>query len=371
MSPISCFHHVQESLDHIFDDLNRRVPQAFIDGLLVHAHRLLGNPPSNPAYVCNWDFDIGKITGNTGIPFLQAFDAAIDSFVYNLIDAENALPEITLPDRDVTFLRVNAAGVSLEIPFDTQKIFIEIGPVTMGADDRTSLLRSSKATINVQSLSAQILNREQVVASISTALGITALGRRQDIDDHGPKQATHVRDNDAASRRAWFLYSEKVGRGQGDLEKLEIDLPPLSRERVEKIHSRLYSPKCCISRREGPIPATHFAGSFLGPDYGFGFGKDKVPRPPYAQGLKGDTRMFHSSLSDLVKHLGSLPPGQKTFIVEVSPDTTLMLTSDAIQSAELLFQAVSRVTASDILLMIGSDRFVGQVSTRDRLRNFG
>jgi hypothetical protein len=344
VSPVSCFHHVKESMDEIFEGLDNKVPQAFVDGLLVHAHRLLGRPPSNPAYICNWDFDIGKVTGEVKIPFLQAVNSAIDSFVYNLIDVENALPEITPPDRDITFLRVNAAGASLRIPVDTQEICIQLGPTTMGTDDRTSLLRSSRATISVQSFAVHVFNKGTVVASFNTALRVTTLGRRQDLLDHGPKQAKYVRDHDAPSRRAWFLYSKKRGRPEEDIDTFEIDLPPLAQERVASIHSRLYSPKCTLSKGKGQVPDIHFAGAFLGPDYGSWTCGDRDPRSPSTPAFNEDTPMQHSSYSDIVlTHIDNLPSAQKTFIIEISADTTLLLTPDAIHSLDVLIQAFETV----------------------------
>ena len=234
ITPISCFHHLREPIGEIFEELAYKVPQAFVDGVTVHAHRLLGKPPSNPAYICNWDFDIGMITGEAKIPFLQAINAAIDSFTYNLVDVENALPEMTPPDRDITFLRVNAAGAAMRILVDTDEMRLELGPTTLGTDDRTSLLRSLKATISVQAFAAQVLHNGTVVASFKTAFRVTMLGRRQDLLDHGPKQAQHVREHDAPSRRAWFLYSKKKGHAQEDLETFEIDLPPLAPEHVRQ-----------------------------------------------------------------------------------------------------------------------------------------
>src|SRR6202035_2177521 len=81
MTPISCFHHLKEPMDGIFEDIDDKAPQVFVDGVTVHSHRLLGKPPSNPAYICNWDFDIGLITGEAKISFLQAINAALDSFI--------------------------------------------------------------------------------------------------------------------------------------------------------------------------------------------------------------------------------------------------------------------------------------------------
>ena len=352
ITPVSCFHHLKEPMDEIFEELGDKAPQAFIDGVTVHAHRLLGKPPSNPAYICNWDFDVGLITGEAKIPFLLAIKSAMDSFVYNLVDVENALPEISSPDRDITFLRLNAAGASLTLPVDTEEIRVQLGPTTLGADDRTSLLRSSKATVSIESLAAQVLHEGKVVASFDTALRMTILGRRQDLLDHGPKQSRHVQDNDAPSRRAWFLYSKKKGRAQDDLDTFEIDLPSLAPERVANIHSRLYNPKCTLSRGKNPSQGIHFASSFLSPEYeSLGRGSE-CPRRPSTPAFNYDTPMKHSSYSEIVStHVDNLPSAQQTLILEVSADTTVLLTPSVIQSAKVLFQAFE-ITVTSLFLSV-------------------
>jgi hypothetical protein len=373
ISPVSCFHHLKEPMDEIFEELGDKVPQAFIDGITVHAHRLLGKPPSNPAYICNWDFDVGMITGEAKIPFLQAINSAMESFVYNLQDVENALPEISPPDRDITFLRLNAAGASLALPVDTEEIRIQLGPTTLGADDRTSLLRSSKATVSIQSLAVQVLHKGKLVASFDTALRMTLLGRRQDLLDHGPKQSRHVQDNDAPSRRAWFLYSKKKGHVQDDLDTFEIDLPPLAPERVTNIHSRMYTPKSTLSKGDAHAQGIHFAASFLAPDYkslGRSMGSPTRPSTP---DFHAATPMQHSSYNEIVStHVDNLPAAQQTLILEVSADTTIMLTPGLINSVKVLFQAFeTTVVLLSISLISGSRRLDGCIPTRNCVRAVG
>ena len=327
-------------MDEIFEELGNKVPEAFINGLTVHAHRLLGKPPSNPAYVCNWDFDIGLITGEAKIPFLQAISSAIDSFVYNLDDIENALPEMTPPDRDITFLRLNAAGANMKIPVDQDEIHVQFGPMNLGVDDRTSLLRSLRATINIESFVVRIIRGERVSAIFNTALRITMLKRRQDLLDHGPKQSQHVQEHDAPSRRAWFLYSKRKGHSQNSLETFEIDLPPLPQDRIANLHSQSYTPRCRLSPGRSTVPDIHIGSSFLPPDYRSLKPEDEHPRNPVRPKFKEEIPLSHSSYGDIVlTHVDNLPATQQTFIVEISEDTKLSLTPDVIGSFRALFAA--------------------------------
>ena len=45
--------------------------ELFIDGLAVYGHRVFGLPPTEPTYVCNWDFTVGAITGECSTDFLS------------------------------------------------------------------------------------------------------------------------------------------------------------------------------------------------------------------------------------------------------------------------------------------------------------
>jgi hypothetical protein len=367
ITPISCFHHLKEPVDEIFKDLGDKAPQAFVDGITVHAHRLLGKPPSNPAYICNWDFDLGMITGEVRVPFLQAINLALDSFIYNLEDLENALPDISHPDRDITFLRLSAAGSHLKLVVDAEEILICLGPVTLGADDRTSLLRSSKATLSIQSLVISILHDKTKVASFASSIRITVLGRRPDLLDHGPKQSNHVRQHDAQSRRAWYLYSKKKGHVEDDLDTFEIDLPPLPQERMENLHSGSYIPKCNVRKSKVESQGIHFASSYMAPDYALSPAGGKSPNQPSSLSFIEETPMLHSSYSEIIAtHVDNLPKAQRTMIIECSTDTSLGLTPNVMDSAKVLFQAFDTIVSIwTCLLLIGELCCVpGSISTR-------
>jgi protein CSF1 len=355
-TPISCYHHINEPLSQIFEGLDVTTPSMFVDGLAVHAHRLLGKPPSNPAYICNWDFDLGKITGESKLDFLLAINSAFDTFAYSLIDVENALPEISPPDRDISFIRLNAAGACLRIPVSDDEIRIQLGPTTVGADDRTSLLRSGRTTISLQSLSIQVLHKDKIVAYFNTAIRTTILTRRQDLLDHGPKQANHVKTHDEATRRAWFLYSKHRLHAEEDIETFEIDIPPFSPEHVSNVHRRKYSPKHAPRDDSRPIEDIHFAEGFLPPDSA-GWGQpERAPRRPTTPAFDESEPMAHSSYSDIVlTHVDNLPKAQVTFIVEVSVDTSLSITPEIICAVETIYQALeTTVPCGWGALMLGS-----------------
>ncbi|KAL9044137.1 MAG: hypothetical protein Q9214_002704, partial [Letrouitia sp. 1 TL-2023] len=114
-----------------FSTLKRSLPdwnsntQAFVDGVEIFGHRLFGLPPTEPTYVCNWDFSVGSITGELSVPFLKASVSALSNFGFTLDDTENALPlkhPVHLPD--VTFLRVRSQLINLGLRIDEAAVLL-------------------------------------------------------------------------------------------------------------------------------------------------------------------------------------------------------------------------------------------------------
>lgn len=84
-------------------------------GVNVYAHRLFGPLPQCATYLCQWEFDIGKITGEIKPSFLLGLACFGQSFAYNLIDEDNAVPqEMESKDLpDVTFVKLFIQEVDL------------------------------------------------------------------------------------------------------------------------------------------------------------------------------------------------------------------------------------------------------------------
>jgi hypothetical protein len=106
-----------QSKEGFFRIKNARDPKnyLYIDGLNVTGHRLFGPLPDCSTYVCHWEFDIGEITGEIKPSFLLGLACFSQSFAYNLIDEDNAVPqEMESKDLpDVTFLKLFVKGVDV------------------------------------------------------------------------------------------------------------------------------------------------------------------------------------------------------------------------------------------------------------------
>ena len=83
----------------------------------IYAHRLFGPLPKTATYVCNWDINVGTISGQLRPSFLLSVASFAKTFVYHFVDKENALPvEYVIPlDPDVTFLTVGIKEIDVSI----------------------------------------------------------------------------------------------------------------------------------------------------------------------------------------------------------------------------------------------------------------
>jgi hypothetical protein len=81
----------------------------------IHAHRLFGPLPETATYLCHWEFDIGSVKGEIKPSFLMGTASYAQTFVYNLIDEDNAVSTDMAPVDypDVTFLNARIREVDI------------------------------------------------------------------------------------------------------------------------------------------------------------------------------------------------------------------------------------------------------------------
>jgi len=110
--------------------------QVFVDGLEIYGHRLFGLPPLEPTYVCNWDFNVGSITGECSTGFLRSLMLALRCFTFSFGDGENALPPLHPPVvHDVTFLRARLRPVSVWIPIHEKALLFSTSEIKFDYND--------------------------------------------------------------------------------------------------------------------------------------------------------------------------------------------------------------------------------------------
>ncbi len=197
-------------------------PEAFINGIGIYGHRLFGSAPSEPTYVCNWDFDIGKVTGECSTKFVRILLQAISSFGFTLDDNENALPQSHIPAiHDITFLRARIDNINLwfslsetavvfgaeriEIAFNdwsgksiSERLHLEVPNIQLAAVDQKSAIRQKD----------QIESLVTTYAVFQLSLLLKMLGRKRDFAQQRELQQQHVRFHDQRTHRTdWLLYS--------------------------------------------------------------------------------------------------------------------------------------------------------------------
>ncbi|KAJ9654044.1 Macrophage colony-stimulating factor 1 receptor [Neophaeococcomyces mojaviensis] len=197
--------------------------QLFIDSVTVYGHRLFGAPPTEPTYLCNWDFDIGEILGECTTDFLRVMISSILSFIYTMDDDENALPKTDIPVvPDVTFLRMRAAGIRTWIVSAETAFLLEIAATTVELNDWANKHFSKYVKVNAPLILAAAVDstsayrhrenpdkRVSTLCCFQTSVKLAVLDRKADFAQNRAMQQQHIRLHDARTHRAhWLLYRQ-------------------------------------------------------------------------------------------------------------------------------------------------------------------
>lgn len=205
---------------HLEHDGNYSSTQIFIDGIEVFGHRLFGLPPTEPTYVCNWDFDVGSMTGECSIDFLRSLSMSLRCFGLTFDDAENALPPLHPSTiHDVTFLRARIRPVSIGLRLEEAAVLLGTGTIVLDFNDWAGALFSDRCHILVPDLTLAVLdgrakttmdrNTSQTVAKthayIWTTLEVNAVMRKSDFKTDRELQQGHIMLHDTRTHRVPWL----------------------------------------------------------------------------------------------------------------------------------------------------------------------
>lgn len=195
--------------------------QLFIDGVVVHGHRLFGLPPAEPTYVCNWDFGVGRIIGECSAEFLACLGAALKSFDFSFDNEENALPPLfPLILHDVTFLRAKFESIHLSVLLDQAAFLVSSGTATVQFNDWANKGFSKRMDLLVPDLSISALDYNFVgrfgsllnthvspLAIFKTTIKLRMAQRKHDIVEDRKLQQEHIRSHDERTQRTpWLLF---------------------------------------------------------------------------------------------------------------------------------------------------------------------
>jgi hypothetical protein len=211
--------------------------QLFVDGVEIFGNRLFGLPPTEPTYLCNWDFTVGSVRGETTAEFLIKLSAAVEAFAFSFDDDENALPPVT-PEilHDATFLRASVEHVHIWAHVDDVAFLLSTGPLRISFNDLAGLLYSKKLKVTIPDLAlgcvdADSASRHRSRAShpvethayITTTIEFTMVNRKAGFDDDKRLQQAHIRHEDSRTQRTQFLLVDDPFRPP----PIQVDAPAM------------------------------------------------------------------------------------------------------------------------------------------------
>ncbi|KAH6629453.1 hypothetical protein C7974DRAFT_394507 [Boeremia exigua] len=199
--------------------------ELFIDSVVIFGHRLFGLPPTEPTYICNWDFDVGKISGECTPSFIETAAGAARSFAFTLDDEENSLPLTEIPViHDVTLLRLRTQDVHLWLHVAPEALLIKTSAITLDFNDLAGTTFSQRLSACVPDLTLGAVDarsasrhrtragEKQVVethAFFQTTLSVNMLKRNLDFTADREKQQAHMREHDQRTHRANFMFNRE------------------------------------------------------------------------------------------------------------------------------------------------------------------
>ena len=215
--------------------------QVFIDGVEVFGHRLFGLPPTEPTYVCNWDFEIGYIRGECSIDFIYSLSMALRCFTLSFDDAENALPPLNSPIiHDVTFLRARVRPVLVGLRIDQGAFLLSSQEAKFEYNDWASSQFSDRLYVLVPDLTLSVVDAHGIsvdrslprsvvktYAYVRFTLELSKVKRKLDFTTDRYLQQSHIALHDSRTRRVpWLVLEQDHPDALGGLGRPKKSRPP-------------------------------------------------------------------------------------------------------------------------------------------------
>ncbi|KAL8938320.1 MAG: hypothetical protein Q9216_003958 [Gyalolechia sp. 2 TL-2023] len=195
--------------------------QVFIDGVEIRSHRLFGLPPAEPTYVCNWDFDIGTISGECSSSFIRLLSSALQCFSFTFNDAENALQPLSLADiHDVTYLRAHLKLLRVWMVTDEAALLLTFQGCNIEYNDLAKSLFSERLHLELPAFVIALVNicdvsvdregsgiQPRPHAFFESALELSMLHRRYNFNQDRNSQRHHLTLHDSRTNRTPYLLN--------------------------------------------------------------------------------------------------------------------------------------------------------------------
>ena len=197
--------------------------ELFIDSTVMFGHRLFGLPPLEPTYLCSWDIDIGKITGDCTSELIETAAGAIRSFGFTLDDDENTMTFTEIPIiHDVTFLRLKTHDIGICLHIRKEALLLKTKPLSVDFNDLAGSTFSQRLKVIVPDLTVIAVPSVSVShhrvrpkegediapqAYFQTTLSIDLFSRKLDFTEECAQQQAHIRMHDQRTHRTAFMLS--------------------------------------------------------------------------------------------------------------------------------------------------------------------
>ena len=212
--------------------------QLFIDGISATGNRLFGLPPTEPTYVCNWDFGVGAITGECTTDFFNRLIGGARAFAFSYDDDENVLPAIVAEVlHDVTFLRATIESMRLWLHVEDAAFLLSAGTISLNFNDWAGSHYSKKLNLGIPGLNLACVDAEsasrhrsrtthpvETNAIIKTDLSFAIIDRKLGFAEDRQLQQEHVKRHDQRTHRADFLLHQHL---LGNSMLVPIDAPAM------------------------------------------------------------------------------------------------------------------------------------------------
>ena len=240
-SPISIAHIKCNTAQIISVDVDSET-QVFIDGLSLSGHRLFGLPPTEPTYVCNWDFDVGTIKGECTPEFLHGFLLGIRCFGFSFDDMENTLPPLNLTIiHDVTFLRVRVQPILIWLRTESAAFRLGLQSLTLGYNDWAHAESSEKLNVHISEISVAIVDKQDsflgrdiddsitsTQAYLQLTMNLCMPTRKKMFEARSEMQQSHIKMHDLRTHRTpWLVQDFREGASQGPTHRTKIRPPAM------------------------------------------------------------------------------------------------------------------------------------------------
>ncbi|KAF2122324.1 hypothetical protein BDV96DRAFT_563274 [Lophiotrema nucula] len=196
--------------------------ELFVESVVICGHRLFGLPPTEPTYVCNWDFDVGPLSGECTSDFIENAAGVARSFAFTFDDDENTLPIANpIVIHDTTFLRLKTHDIHIWLHIAKEAILISSGPISLDFNDLAGPTFSQRLNLRVPNLSIGAVDaksasrhrtrqgEKQMVethAFLQSTISLTLLNRKLGFSEERDKQQQHMQEHDQRTHRTQYLF---------------------------------------------------------------------------------------------------------------------------------------------------------------------